>query len=236
MSRTLAIGDIHGEFQKMKQLLELANFKPSEDTLICVGDYVDRGPDSALVLEYLAQLDKDYPDQHFFCKGNHDEWLLQYIKDELEDPSMFENQGGRETLESYEKYVMNPKDHLEFLENLNYFVTIGDKLFVHAGYTNKEGPWDEYNKSNLWWDRDFWGLITYQYFILKQKTQSYKYRHFEEIYIGHTPTIHLKNSPKVNIDVTKPVTCFNVTNMDTGVCYGGKLSLMDVDTKELWQV
>ena len=58
MSRILAVGDIHGCLDKLKKLMDVIKWRPDEDTLIFIGDYVDRGPDSSGVIEYIIGLQK----------------------------------------------------------------------------------------------------------------------------------------------------------------------------------
>lgn len=75
--RDFAVGDIHGCFSKLNAALRKARFSPEQDRLFAVGDLVDRGPESALVLDWLAQ-----PWFHSVC-GNHDLMIWRYA---LGDP------------------------------------------------------------------------------------------------------------------------------------------------------
>ena len=69
-----AVGDIHGCFDKLKALLDKIPFDPQRDTIVFLGDYVDRGPSSYEVVEFLIELKKNC-ENAVFLKGNHEEML-----------------------------------------------------------------------------------------------------------------------------------------------------------------
>jgi len=77
--RTFAIGDIHGDFEALERLL--ANFPPldAEDTLVFVGDYIDRGPRSADVVAFLRALPERTPAKLVFLRGNHEDAWIRVI-------------------------------------------------------------------------------------------------------------------------------------------------------------
>lgn len=130
--RLIALGDIHGCLRPLETLLSTIN--PSrDDTLVFLGDYVDRGPDSRGVLDRLIPL----PDQcqAVFLLGNHDEMML---KSRL-DPHLLARwleMGGAAALESYHvTHPMElPADHVAFLERCQSLFEIDTYFFVHALY------------------------------------------------------------------------------------------------------
>ena len=66
MKKIFAIGDIHGCYDRLKALMEKIPIDCSRDTLVFIGDYIDRGPHSVEVVDYLIQLKNRFPDVHFF--------------------------------------------------------------------------------------------------------------------------------------------------------------------------
>ena len=115
MKRTLAIGDIHGAYKALIQVLERAAIT-SEDTLIFLGDYVDGWSESAQVINYLIELQKKY--SCIFIRGNHDAWCANWLKGEATD-RMWLSSGGKSTINSYYSLTQEEKiNHLVFFNNM----------------------------------------------------------------------------------------------------------------------
>ncbi len=151
-----AVGDVHGRIDLLQRLLDLiegdaaASPRAERRTLVFLGDYVDRGPDSRGVVERLI---RDLPpgfDTHFL-KGNHEAILLDFLNDPWRLDHWLLN-GGEETMRSYgvdtERLARLsappdvwrqafaealPEAHLRFFRGLQLSVSFGDYLFVHAG-------------------------------------------------------------------------------------------------------
>ncbi len=131
--RTIAIGDIHGYSAALAALLEAIDPQP-DDTIVALGDYGDRGPDTRGVLERVIALAGR-------CRlvpilGNHDEMLLDAREGDLallEDWLAF---GGEETLASYGCALPQeiPEEHVSFLENCVTYHETDGHLFLHASY------------------------------------------------------------------------------------------------------
>ena len=106
-----AIGDIHGNLKALEQVLDRAGFKQGSDTLIGLGDYVDRHPQSAEVVRFIIELPN-----FIGLLGNHDAWCREWLRDGTRDPSWFP-QGGKATVRSYiSTNSVSDKRHLEFFE------------------------------------------------------------------------------------------------------------------------
>ncbi len=227
MNRTLAIGDIHGGYRALKQLLDRLQLDPS-DELIFLGDYVDGWSESALVIEELAVLSSTNPCT--FIIGNHDVWLLEYLQTGSIN-SIWVQHGGRATLESYSGYNRVQLDkHREILEGMKtYHIDEKDRLFVHAGFSSMHGPQRESYSTNFGWDRTLWEMAVALHGRIEPDDSAYPQRLqlFDEIFIGHTPTI--------DYGVHEPWNRMNVWNVDTGAAFLGRLSAIEVDTKEVWQ-
>jgi len=120
MGRSLVIGDIHGQYQKLVSLLEHAEYS-SDDRLIFLGDYIDRGPQSKEVLELLYEL-RQFP-QHVFLRGNHEEIILHLASGDTNYLYMwFEYAEGRACLASY---GIDP-ERLQ-TDGMDYLLDDGDK-------------------------------------------------------------------------------------------------------------
>ena len=122
------------------------------------------------------------------------------------------------------------KKHINFLKSLhNYHLDENNKLFLHAGFSNSKGIENEYFNETFYWDRTLWEMVMCLDKTLAKDHIYYpkRLKLYEEIFIGHTPVTQIGE----NI----PVRFANVWNVDTGAAFKGKLTLMDVDTKEFWQ-
>ncbi|MEL6380704.1 MAG: metallophosphoesterase family protein [Pseudomonadota bacterium] len=168
--RVYAIGDVHGCASLLDDLLGLIEedgrtLPISKRTIITLGDYVDRGPDSAGVIDRLIA--RQASDPNFLClKGNHEAKLLAFLADPDEHVSWLD-WGGEETLSAYGVRVSAareprelaadlahamPAAHTTFLQRLPVRQLIGDYLFVHAGL--KPGvPLDEQTEEDQLWVR-----------------------------------------------------------------------------------
>lgn len=203
--RLLAIGDIHGCQEQLQQLIR--QVKPTtEDQVVFLGDYVDRGPDSAGVIEYLIEFGKTFP-QTIFLRGNHEQMFLNYLDDK--DPSLFLINGGINTLDSYRRkdWLPIPEPHLEFLQALQMSFICDRYIFVHAGLRPGVPP-EQQDESDLLW--------------IRQDFISSDYDWDKTVVYGHTP-------------LQKPFFANHRIGLDTGCVYGRQLTCCDVKTREIWQ-
>lgn len=225
--RTLVVGDIHGGLRALVQVLDRADVN-SNDTLIFLGDYVDGWSESAQVIQYLIELSQT--NTCVFIKGNHDVWCEQWLAEGLENPIWYAH-GGKETIESYDGFSKEKKlQHLDFFESLPlYHVDDPKRLFVHAGFTSMHGVEREFEIQSFYFDRTLWEMALTMDKRLTPASKIYpsRLKHYKEIYIGHTPT--------TNYFKMHPMNAANVWNIDTGAAFTGRLSVMDINTKEIFQ-
>ena len=216
-TRKFVIGDIHGYYEEMIELFNRARFQYKRDVLISLGDLVDRGPQPLEVIETLMTVKK-----FIHILGNHDDWCFQYLKNNIKTIE-WTSQGGENTIMAYEASPELRKCHIMFFEKAKlYFIDEKKRLFVHGGY-NPRIPFQfqKENKDLLTWDRSLiLDAIDYQ---LSYKTLD----EFSEIYVGHTPTQFIGESTPIQIG--------NLWMLDTGIHLSGKLTMMDIETKEYWQ-
>ncbi|MGH6949478.1 MAG: metallophosphoesterase family protein [Vitreimonas sp.] len=171
-----AIGDVHGRVDLLNRIVarvwEAAwSSDGSDAVVIFLGDYVDRGPDSFGVIDYLlTQLPLGLECR--FLKGNHEAAMLQFIDAPLPNRGWLAH-GGLETLASYgvaplpsigsgDQAILEahaqlmssmPAPHARFLQNLERYVVFGDYAFVHAG-VDMDVELDRQTDTDLFWARD----------------------------------------------------------------------------------
>jgi len=227
MRRTLVFGDIHGGLNALFQLLERVSISEN-DRLIFLGDYVDGWSESAQVIDFLMDLSKKH--ECIFIKGNHDAWCQEWLMNDVINDIWFLH-GGKSTIESYQNFGLSEKQqHQEFFNQMkDYFIDENNNLFIHAGFSSMHGPEKEHYQTNFSWDRTLWEMALTMDNRIKKDSILYPKRLllFNEIYIGHTPTLHY------NVEI--PMQGCNVWNIDTGAGFYGKLSCIDIESKEFWQ-
>ena len=228
--RKFVLGDIHGGLKAIHQVLERANVTKN-DTLIFLGDFVDGWSESPAVLDFLIELQKKQP--CIFIRGNHDELLLDWLlgNNENIDEKLWFQHGGEATVKSYQNIDSETKEkQIDFLKSLqDYYLDDENRLFIHAGFTNMKGVEHEFFKPLFYWDRTLWetALAIDNQLSKDAITYPLRLKIYNEIFIGHTPV--------TKINQTIPVNKACVWNVDTGAAFKGKLTIMDVDTKEFWQ-
>jgi serine/threonine protein phosphatase 1 len=227
MKRTLVIGDIHGGLRALHQIMERAKVT-TEDKLIFLGDYVDGWSESPQVIDYLIALGKKQ--ECIFINGNHDELVLAWLAESKDNLDWYKH-GGESTVLAYAKVsAITKQEHILFLQSLQtHYLDEKNRLFIHAGFTNLNGIKYEYFPKLYSWDRTLWemALCLDDRIPISSDLYPSRLKKYHEIYIGHTPT--------TRINKTTPVQKANVWNVDTGAAFKGKLTLLDIDTKEFWQ-
>ena len=221
--RSLCIGDIHGAYTALIQVLDRARFVDGEDQLIFMGDYVDGWPDSVAVIDFLTSLKGD----HVFILGNHDTYLLPWLETGEKDTFWDQNRGVS-TQQSYTRADLDAdrkQNHIDFLKGLKHYHVDGENRgFVHGGYTAVKGLGHERDPENYLYNRDIAKFIANP-----AKTVPEYLKAHDEIYIGHTPTLNFGTDQPMHFQK-------RIWNTDTGAGWdGGRLSAIDIDTKEFWQ-
>jgi serine/threonine protein phosphatase 1 len=150
--RVYAIGDIHGRLDLLEALYDVivedSAGAPDRCTIVFLGDYADRGPDSRGVIDFLLRGNKRF--DRIFLKGNHEALWQQFLEEPEVGPAWF-NTGGLETVISYglrdgltgrapdferisdRLSEAMPRSHRAFLDGLDLTYQSGDYLFAHAG-------------------------------------------------------------------------------------------------------
>lgn len=206
--KTIVISDIHGCYKELKDLIlsldEDGEYNKDTDKLVFLGDYIDRGRDSRLVIEFIRNLQKNNSNV-IALMGNHEDMYLNYRKGR--DYSWTIN-GCEPTMKSYKGFEKQLESDVEWLENLPLYHEDDYFIYVHAGVdVNK--PMEEQDRNTLLWTREE--------FIYNEK------EYYKRVIFGHTPTVNLNGK-------WKPLQTFSGNiDIDTGCVYGGALSALIIE-------
>jgi len=174
-----AIGDIHGCLDPLRRLMD--QIHPSEtDEVVFIGDYVDRGPDSKGVIDYLLGLTGRY----IFLMGNHERMFLDYLQGK--ERFLFLYNGGAATMESYGGLSSIPAAHLDFLNRSRLYYETDEYLFVHGGI--RPGiPLEQQDPKDLLW--------------IREEFYAFPGRYPKTVVFGHTPMREvLMEEDRIGID------------------------------------
>jgi len=150
--RTFTIGDIHGCSTSFKELIKSIDLQPS-DTLVLLGDYVDRGPDSRGVIEYIIELQRTH--KVIALRGNHEVLLMGAVNDYAMMQSWCRPEyGGSNTMVSYGITDPReiPEEHLAFIYQTQRYHETSDYIFVHAN-VDPAVPMLDQRGQFLFWER-----------------------------------------------------------------------------------
>lgn len=233
--KVFAVGDIHGCYEELEELLELLVSKgglSKEDSIVFLGDYVDRGPFSRKVITRLIQIKKEYPNS-FFLRGNHEDMILDFLGYGgnygpfciVNGADKFFSDYGLEDFYIWNgndqvsiKYPLTqeeivesiPKSHIKFLLETEHGLLSDEFIFVHAGID----PWESLEKQTseeLLWIREMF--------------LCWPHNEKQIVVHGHTP------SSNPYYDDHK-----RVINVDTGCFKGGMLTAVELRSKEFFSV
>ena len=172
-----SIGDIHGCLKQLislqKKIINTKSFKKDNDLLIYLGDYIDRGPHSKIVINQIIKLQKENI-KSIFLMGNHEQVMIDFLFNKINNLRYWLSLGADQTFRSYDIEVAEfikdgfgdkiieklrnvflnqlTEKHIHFLKNLKLSYTLGKYLFVHAG-VNPEKSILEQNKEDFLWSR-----------------------------------------------------------------------------------
>lgn len=221
-SRTFVVGDIHGcvdELSALVHFLEEEQGLTQGDALIFVGDYIDRGPASKEVIDFLIEFEQRTSSDLFFLKGNHEEMFLDWLEGtQSESGVSYLHNGGQECLESYglsvdvapeDASAHLPQKHLTFFKNLDRYIVSEKYVFVHAGL-NPLRPLSHQFDEDIFWIRSAFIENIHSF----QKT----------VVFGHTPFDEVKFHLPYKIGV------------DTGLVYGNALTALEIASGDICQI
>jgi serine/threonine protein phosphatase 1 len=210
MGRIYAIGDIHGCLAKLKGLVDRCKLDCGDEdtTLIFLGDYIDRGPDSRGVVEFLINAQSQLANKIICLRGNHEALALSSASDTTKTDAWLQN-GGGQTLLSYgiATAAKIPSDHLMWFRSLPMYHDDDLRFFVHAGI-NPYKPLNQQDDHDLLWIREP--------FLSDRRSYNRLIVH------GHTPSKTMLPEQKINR-----------LNIDTGAYLGGPLTAAIFDDESI---
>jgi serine/threonine protein phosphatase 1 len=212
--RRVIIGDVHGHYEGLMLLLEEIS-PASDDQIYFLGDLIDRGPQSAQVVEFVKQ--NDYP----CLLGNHEQMLLNILTGKDTASASMQAwlySGGQATVASYQSGTI-PKEHLDWFESLPIYIDLGDVWLTHAGVDPKKTV-EEQTADELCWIREEFHRINQPYFPDKL------------IIVGHTITFTLPGVAPGNLAQGQ-----GWIDIDTGAYHprSGWLTGLDITNKLVYQ-
>ena len=203
MQKTYVIGDIHGCHKPLNKLLDAIAPDMAVDRIIFLGDYIDRGPDSNLVIDTILDLCSQSPNV-ITLMGNHEQAFLDYLAGKYKEYYLMI--GGLATVHSYgindplhdDPLVKIPQQHIGFLKSLIHYWEDEEYIYVHAGLkpgvhlTQQSMDW------LLWVKEEFTGS---------------DYDFGKRVIFGHSAS-------------TEPIVTPNKIGIDTGAVFGGRLTCL----------
>ena len=190
--KTFVIGDIHARRTQLQQLLEMLPRDASLDSLVFLGDLIDRGADAPGTVADVLELKREHPERVVTLRGNHEQMLLDFL-DKGASIWLSPVTGGERTFEQYTGFKLSvtskkdfdearnmiassiPSEHLEFIRQMPLYYEDDYALYVHAGLDHGKHPCETESHSLLW-SRDM---------------EFYKNYKGKPCLFGHTPTAFL---------------------------------------------
>lgn len=228
MTKQWVIPDIHGCINTLKALIEELVKPDKSDCIYFLGDYIDRGPDSKGVIDYLRSMKSSGYDCRFLL-GNHEDYFLKAHANEPPSKGFFKKKnsykkawfqhGGKEAVKSFGIENLNdiPADYIEWMQNLEYYIETEDFVFVHAGLNfANDDPFED--KHAMLWFRD--------YEVIPEKIG------FKKIIHGHVPV----SLEFIDLNIKTP--SYPFIDLDNGVYMKdqagfGNLLALEINTMEL---
>lgn len=231
--KTFVVGDIHGRCAQLFNLIELLP-RAETDTLVFLGDLIDRGFDAPGCVDYVIKLCRDNPERTICLRGNHEQMMLDFI-DGANDMWITPVTGGERTFEQYTGRALTaateaeleearriiassvPAEHLEFFNARPFYYEDDYAIYVHAGLDRGKHPRDASPQSLLWLrDMDF-----------------FKNYRGKPCLFGHTPTAFLPLRGRLGrhgIYISH-----SAIGLDTGYNHNSPLSCLSLPDFTLYQ-
>lgn len=237
--RTIAIGDVHGDLKALEALLPRLPVLGAGETLLFVGDYVDRGPDPAGVVRRVRSLQKETAARLVLLRGNHEDAWLKACREGAPEfvlprgngcymtyrsftgglPPSREEDPTAEEMRAMAMGTFFPPDVVEWMKTLPYFHEDEHAIYVHAGLPFEEDRWvhpsEVKDTRPLLWQRN---RTFYQSYAGKR------------VVFGHTPVKRLpqENSTHTPGDPLDVYLTDGLAGIDTGAGMGGFLSAIEL--------
>jgi bis(5'-nucleosyl)-tetraphosphatase (symmetrical) len=220
IKRTIVIGDIHGCIDEFNKLIKAVSYDSNHDRMILLGDLIDRGPDSLAVVQKARRMNLEC------VMGNHEYKFLKWLK------------SNKTTYDTKDYYTQFIDEDIDYIFHMPTYIKLDNTIIVHAGL--KPGiSLSGQSKNDLMYmrytdaDRKFISLKKISK-LGKEETGAHFWTEFwygpESVVYGHN--VHSMTDPLIE-EVVPGVTCYG---LDTGCCFGGRLTALVLETKEIVQV
>lgn len=201
--KKFVIGDVHGNYEELMDLLDKINPNLRQDKLIYLGDYIDRGPQSYKVIRFLIDLQNKYGKEHVvLLRGNHEDMAIENI----EHGSIDCFNGYDITFMDFNKNNDSIENYYEFFKGLPLYYEDESFIYVHGGI--KPGiAMEKQDDYDLLWIREefFESSLTF----------------IKPVIFGHTSTNNI-------IGTFSPFIKKDRIGIDTGIAYGGRLTALEI--------
>ncbi|MFD2037303.1 metallophosphoesterase family protein [Belliella marina] len=144
------IGDVHGCFHTYLKLLD--HWEPKTETLIQLGDLIDRGNFSPLTVRLAFETKKVFKYSVHFLKGNHEQMMVNHLKG-ADKSNLWINNGGKEALAQFKAQNLDPNFYLPWMESMPVFWENQHVVVSHAGFSGIGSPLDLDNPDGVLWNR-----------------------------------------------------------------------------------
>jgi serine/threonine protein phosphatase 1 len=232
--KTFVIGDIHGRCAQLETLLEMLPRDEAADTVVFLGDLIDRGPNAPGCVDHVMKMSQANPDRVLCLRGNHEQMLLDFIEGKT-NLWITPVTGGERTFEQYVGESLKIRDeqdleearhlieekipaaHLDFFRERPYYHEDEFAIYVHAGLDHGKHP-SESSPQLLIWSRDM---------------DFYKNYRGKPCVFGHTPTPFLPLRGRVG---RHGIYIFHsAIGIDTGYNHQSPLSCLSLPDFTLYQ-
>jgi len=232
--KTFVVGDIHGRCAQLLTLLDMLPRDPETDTLVFLGDLIDRGADAPGCVSHIQKLTRENPQRVICLRGNHEQMLMDFLKG-YSNVWLTAVAGGERTFEQYTGQSLKvdsekdldemreifarafPAEHLAFMRDLPFYYEDEFAIYVHAGLDEGKHPRESSPISLLWMrDMDF-----------------YKNYRGKPCVFGHTPTPLLPLRGRLGrhgIYISH-----SAVGLDTGYNHASPLSCLSLPDFNLYQ-
>lgn len=221
--RTIIVGDIHGCIDEFEELIQVLKYHPTHDRMILLGDLVDRGPDSFAVVQKARTMELEC------VMGNHEFKFLKWLNSSGSKMDVYDR---------HDFYTKLTEEDINYVFQMPTYIKLGDAVIVHAGVkpgiaisaqSKNDLMYLRYTDSN----KNFISLKKVAK-IGKEAAGAHFWTEFwrgpESIIYGHH--VHSMTNPLIE-EVAPGVICYG---LDTGCCFGGRLSALIWESKEIVQV
>jgi len=232
--KTFVVGDIHGRRAQLANLLSVLPHDKDSDTLVFLGDLIDRGPDAPGVVADVLELQRSNPERVIVIRGNHEQMMLDFIDDDSR-LWLAHVTGGDQTFQQYTETQLHleaeedfdaarrkieecvPQEHIEFFRQMPLYHEDDYALYVHAGLDHGKHPRDTERRHLLW----------------AREEEFYKHYRGKPCVFGHTPTTFLPLLGRLGrhgIYISH-----SAIGIDTGYNYNSPLSCLSLPDFMLYQ-